>query len=517
VEAARIFAVAVADVRTRLRRPGTGVLVLASAFGAWLAIPDPATGAGLLHIGGARALYTSPALAFATAAFFAFPLSLFGYYLVSNALERDVRARMATVVAASPVGNAEYLLGKLAGNLALLVAMTLGFMAAAMAMQLVRGEGPLEPATFVAHYVLLLTPAVAWVAAMALLFECAPGLSGRAGDVAYFFVWGTTLTLGAEPWRKTALPASWIGRCLDYTGLGYLIRETSRQVGTSEFTIGYAPIDAAKAPILFPGLHFTAEAVTARAMAFFAPMVLFLLAVVLFRRFDPARTRTIGDADGRSLSALLAAVARPLGRPLLALLDRLSPDAALSFRARPPLVLLAAAFAVLGLALPTQWLREALLPGVFAVLSVALADVATRERQAGLAGIVFATPGRSRGFARWKLATAALVAFLLAGVPSARLLVTEPGAGVSAFVGVMFLAAAAVVLGIATATPKTFMALSLALWYLALNAKGHTPALDYGGWWASATPRVQAGWAAATLLAAALAFVAQRARLARED
>ena len=61
------------------------------------------------------------------------------------------------------------------------------------------------------------------------------------------------------------------------------------------------------------------------------------------------------------------------------------------------------------------------------------------------------------------------------------------------------------------------MAVSLGLWYLALNAKGHTPALDYGGWWASATPRVQAGWAAATLLAAALAFVAQRVRLARED
>jgi hypothetical protein len=82
---------------------------------------------------------------------------------------------------------------------------------------------------------------------------------------------------------------------------------------------------------------------------------------------------------------------------------------------------------------------------------------------------------------------------------------------------VLFLAAAAVALGIATATPKTFMALSLALWYLALNAKGHTPALDYGGWWASAPPRVQAGWSAATILAAGLALVAQRSRLARED
>jgi len=517
VDPARVLAVAVADVRTRLRRPGTGVLVLVSAFAAWLAIPDPATGAGLLKIGAARALYTSPALAFATAAFFAFPLSLFGYYLVSNALERDVRAHVATVVAASPVGSAEYLLGKLVGNLALLAVVTLGFLAAAMAMQVVRGEGPLEPATYLAHYALLLVPCIAWVAAIALLFECAPGLSGRVGDVVYFFAWTITLMLGVEPWRKGDVPASWLGRCLDYTGLGYLIREVGRLVGTSEFTIGYAPVDATTAPMLFPGLQFTAEAVTSRATALLAPMVLFLCAVVLFRRFDPARTRARGGGGRRSLPALLAAVARPLGRPLLFVLDRLAPDAALSFRVRPPLVLLAVAFGALGLALPTQAVREALLPGVFVVLSVALADVATRERQAGLAGIVAATPGRRRGFAQWKLGSSALVALLLAGVPVVRLLAAQPTAGVSALVGVLFLAAAAVALGIATATPKTFMALSLALWYLALNAKGHTPALDYGGWWASAPPRVQAGWAAATILAAGLALVAQRSRLARED
>ena len=230
MDAARVLAVAVADVRTRLRRPGTGVLVLASAFGAWLAIPDPATGAGLLQIGGARALYTSPALAFATAALFAFPLSLFGFYLVSNALERDVRARMATVVAASPVGNAEYLLGKLAGNLALLARRDPRLPG--------RGHGDAGRARR--------GPARARDLPRAL--RAAPGSrassgwrrwrssssarrASRAGsgDVVYFFVWMTTLTLGAEPWRKAGAPASWLGRCLDYTGLGFVIREIARQ------------------------------------------------------------------------------------------------------------------------------------------------------------------------------------------------------------------------------------------------------------------------------------------------
>ena len=80
----------------------------------------------------------------------------------------------------------------------------------------------------------------------------------------------------------------------------------------------------------------------------------------------------------------------------------------------------------------------------------------------------------------------------------------------------MFLVAASVALGIATGTPKAFVALSLALWYLALNAAGRQPVLDYAGWGASATPATQAGWLAATGIALLLSAAAQRYRLSRD-
>jgi hypothetical protein len=95
--------------------------------------------------------------------------------------------------------------------------------------------------------------------------------------------------------------------------------------------------------------------------------------------------------------------------------------------------------------------------------------------------------------------------------------VADQRAGVSAVIGILFLAGAAVGLGITSGTPKTFVALALALWYLALSAKGSEPALDYGGWWSSATPPVQGGWLAAAVAAALLAVVAHRRRLARES
>lgn len=516
MEIRRLAAVAAADARVRLRRPSTIALVLASALGAWLAIPDPASGFALMSIRGSRALYTSSTLAFATALLLAMLVSLFGFYVTTNALARDQRTRIGPLVAATPVRSSEYLLGKLSGNVALLSIVTASSMVAAMAMQVVRGEGPLEPATFLSYYALLLPPCIFWVAVIALVFECAPGLGGRVGDVLYFFVWSLTLGLGMEPWRKPGEPISWLGRCLDYAGFGLALEQFRRLAGTDQFSIGYNPVDLAQPTTTFPGLDLSAHAWATRSAALVLPLLLFPLALLLFSRFDPARTGQ-SAVRPRKLPVLLGRLARWLGRPALALLDQLPPDAALSFRCRPLLALVAAASAVLGLVLPSESVREALLPALFAVLTVALSDVATRERQAGMAATLFAAPGRRReAFAAWKLRTAAVVALVLVGVPAARLLATQTAAGLSAVLGTLFLAASAVALGVATGTPKTFVGFSLALWYLALNARGHTPALDYGGWWASATPATQAGWLAATVLAIALAFAADGLRRARE-
>ena len=512
--ASRVAAVALADVRARLRRPGVAVLLLLAAVGAWLAIPDPAPGSGLMKIGGARVLYTSPALAFATASFFAVLLSLFGFYVASNGLERDRQARIAHVVAASPVRSPEYLLGKLLGSVALLTALTAGLMGAAVAMQLVRGEGPFEPGTFLAHFVVLCGPCVLGVAAIALVFECVPGLSGRVGDVVYFFAWTVLLSVGAEPWKTDRSGGGSILRALDFAGLGFVVDQMQRIAGTTHFSIGYSPGDPAIPPVLFGGLDFSPHALSSRALSLLGAAALAPIAFVFFNRFDPARTGRLGPRGRGWAGRLLTGAARPVGRLVLPLVERVSADAALTFRARPPLLLVFAAGAVLGLALPPESVRLGLLPVLFAVLPVALADVATRERTSGMAGIVFSLPTRRPRLASWKLASATVAALVLSGVPVVRLLFAEPVSGVAALAGVLFLATAAVALGIASGTPKPFMVASLALWYVALNAKGQPPALDYGGWWGRATAPSALGWLGGAAVAAGVAVVAHRIRSA---
>jgi hypothetical protein len=509
----RLGAVVSADLRSRLRRPSALVLTAGAAVAAVLAIPDPAPGGGLLRIAGARALYTSSTLAFATAVLLCVVLSFFGFYVVRHAVLRDARLGLGFVIASTPVSKAEYLAGKVVASVALLAAVSIGFLLASMAMQVVRGEGPLEPATFIAHYAVLALPCIVWVSVLALLFECVPGLSGRFGDLLYFVVWGASVPLGLQGWKS----GFWIGRVVDFMGLGFVVSQVEMLAGTGHFSIGWAPGDAAKPPVHFPGLSFPADVLLDRGLSLVAPLLLLPLAVFAFRRFDPARE---GDGASSGRLAMSALARRLLGaatRPLVAPLFRIAPDLALAFRARPLLAALVPVFATVSLLVPASGLRVALLPVLFAVLSLALADVATRERSAGLEAIVFAAPGCREGFARWKLATALGMAALLAGVPVLRLLWLEPAAGLSAAIGAVFLAAASVALGIATGTPRAFVALSLALWYLGLNAADKQPALDYAGWGASATPATKAGWLTAAVLAIGLAFAAQRYRLARES
>jgi len=67
---------------------------------------------------------------------------------------------------------------------------------AAVALQMLRAEGGrLEAWPLLAPFLLLSLPAMAVVAALALLFETIPGLKGGAGNIVYFFVCSLALSI----------------------------------------------------------------------------------------------------------------------------------------------------------------------------------------------------------------------------------------------------------------------------------------------------------------------------------
>ena len=173
----RVAAIVRVDFLVRFRRLSTVVVFLLLCAFAYVWIPAPSTGRTLIQINDHRAIYNSGAIGLGTASLGAFFVGLFGFYVISNAVRKDIVTRCGLVAASTPIRSGEYLLGKFLGNLSFLFTFLGGFMLSSMAMLLVRGEAPLEPFVFVRQYLLLTPAAIVFVSAVAVLFEAIPFLN----------------------------------------------------------------------------------------------------------------------------------------------------------------------------------------------------------------------------------------------------------------------------------------------------------------------------------------------------
>lgn len=506
----RLAAIVRADFLIRLRRPSTVVVFLLLSAIPYLWIPNPASGRALMQIGGKRALYNSATIGMATATLAAMFIGLAGFYVISNALRRDILSRCGYVIASTTVRGSEYIIGKFAGNVAFLSVFTAGFMATAMAMVLVRGEAPLEPWIFAKQYLMLMPPAIAFVSAVAVAFECTPLLRTKLGDVLYFFLWVSVMG-GVTAMLEQGVGAGW-APFFDISGFGVLLQQMRVYYGTNSLSIGATSFDAAKGTLDFAGLHVTPYWIATRVTATLWPISLLGFARLFFHRFDPARVRAVPNEKARrSWIGRLNLISKPVARLFV--------RAASPFAARPAVtdaLATIAAFPLVAIGMivftiatlsadNAQALFTGVLPVAFAACAIAIADISSREKRAGTTALVFAAPGLRTRFVWWKFASTLIVAFAFLAVPLASAIASRPHMALALLVGVAFIAAASTALGILSSNPKTFIVGFLTFWYIAVQDKGLSPELDFAGWFGTATPSVIAAYGLIGLGSLALA------------
>ena len=515
----RIVAIVRADFLLRFRRVSTVVLFLLLSAFAYVWVPAPSSGRTLIQINGHRAIYNSGAIGMGTASLAMIFIGLFGYYVISNAIRRDITTRCGLVAASTPMRSVEYLLGKFLGNLAFLITFTGGFMLSSMAMLLVRGEARLEPLVFVSQYLLLTPAAIILVSAVAVLFESIRFLSGKLGDVAYFFLFITFIGVvasnevsgGRIPWT----------RCLDFTGFGFMFHELQHTLHTDSVSIGASSFDPAAPTIIFPGLSMTPDWLLPRIISLVLPLGLLPLAALCFHRFDPVRIgRTTGKTHSQWLGKLQS-FAKPLSRRAAAILAlpafghslgaAMWIDAVLTLTLSP---LVFVAFIVVSI-VSLFSNPAATLPAVFAVLAIVIADVATRDMRAGTIASLYAVPRLRENFAWWKLAATLALSFVFCAVPLAKTALTDHARFFSLLIGLVFVAATTTFLGLVSRNSKTFIVLFLSFWYIVVNSKGAAPLLDFAGFFGTATRQTLIVYGLVAMMCAVAADVVHRARLAR--
>jgi hypothetical protein len=299
VSPALLLTLARTEVRLRLRRISTLVTLLAVVVITWTMISDPAGGMTLLAVNEARVLYTSSTLALGSASLGGMLFSLAGFFLVRGRVGEDLRSGTGSVIAATPVGNAGFLLSRWLGAVAYLGALVLGFLLTTWACHALRGDGPIQPWVYLQTFTLVLLPTVLFTASCAVLFDSWAPLMGKGGDLVYFILWAWQLSLAMQLSRGTSGEVPGL-LAFDFPGIGMSVLALEATLHTPQLALGGAPFDPSLPPLTLPAQLWTGPMALMRAATAALALLPLLPAGGLFHRFSPDRVKPSSTRVRRS-------------------------------------------------------------------------------------------------------------------------------------------------------------------------------------------------------------------------
>jgi|APCry1669189070_1035195.scaffolds.fasta_scaffold00036_19 ABC-type transport system involved in multi-copper enzyme maturation permease subunit len=247
-----------------------------------------AVGAGqiLILLDVHRGVYNSAWVGGLMAIVITFFLGLFGFYLVKNSIARDEESGVGQIIATTALSRSEYLLGKWLSNLAVLSVIVAILAAAALIIQLIRGEDSrLQLWPLLAPFLLIALPMMALVAALALLFETISWLKGGFGNVVYVLLFSFMFVAGVQT------KSLW----LDVTGFNLVASSTQAAAHaafpTYEQGFKLTMADSqAQDTFLWSGVAWTPIVIVQRLLWPVVALGLVLLSSRFFQRFDPTRS-----------------------------------------------------------------------------------------------------------------------------------------------------------------------------------------------------------------------------------
>ncbi len=529
-----LYHLARADFLERVRRYNFLITLGLTAYFCYICLPPNHASYVTMQMGGHRGIYNSAYLATLVAMETALVLSLAGFYLVKNAVDRDLQTGVGQILAGTPLSKPIYTLGKALSNFAVLAGMVMVMAVAAGVMQLARREDmTIRVWQLLAPFIFIVLPVMTVVASMAVLFEVIPSLRGGLGNVVYFFLW--TAAFGA----MAAVPAEGNGSLgsTDMVAFGLVIPSIRSACEAAfpgcatakDFSMGFNFGSAGVwnlTTFRWAGVDWNWQIVLGRAPWIGLAAGLALLAAVLFQRFDPARERGNKKSQapaGQSLEpeeTVARYVTEHAGLSPIAPADRRFRFAAL-VRAELRIALkglgrwwyvLALILFMGGLVSPPA-ISRFFLVGAWIWPILVWSAMGTREARQRTAQLVFsiAHPLRRQLAACW---LAGVVIAVLTGLgPALRLVLARDMAGLGAWtVSALFIPTLALALGVWSGSSKLFEVVYTLLWYV--GPANQFVALDYMGATRVSSPsRTPLVFLICTLILGALALAGRKRQI----
>jgi hypothetical protein len=210
-------------------------------------------------------------------------LLIFRFYLVKGPIARDQRTGVGEIIAATPIRKRYYTLGKWFSHWTFFAAMLGVMIITLVILQFLRAEDlHLNLWALASPLFILLLPALAVVAAFAVLFESINWLRGIAGNLVYFFL----------VYPIIALPTGMTGAALLWPSVYQSCSAAYSDCSQNFLT------DVSNAPLVsiptfvYTGMQWTAGIVLLRLIFVVAAAAIALFAALFFYRFDPARVQS---------------------------------------------------------------------------------------------------------------------------------------------------------------------------------------------------------------------------------
>ena len=485
-----IYHMARADFLERVRRHSFLVTLAATTYLGYAVMVDDFQ----VVFGNYRGINNSAWIGVKLALVAALMVSLAGFYVVKNAVDRDLRTRVGQILASTPIGKLDYVLGKWLSNFAVMTAIV-GLLIVLGALGcLWVGEGSrLDLWALCSPFLFITLPALAFVSALALLFETIPRLRGGLGNIVYFFLFMFLMIFSLD--GNTAFT--------DFIGLHWFESQTMVRLYAMlpDYQGGLSIGGVASRSVqtfLWEGFYWRMDMVSVRFYWFAVALLVVLLATLLFNRFDPARGlfRNHVPAAGEERRGFFAGLREGLaGQPSdrvrvkangmlagsavhLSALER----AAARFQSGPVLkaelrlmlkgqpwwwYLGAGILLIISLARPSHASRAGVLPFIWIWPVLIWSRMGTREARQSTQELVSCSPHSLRRQlpALWLAGVG--VALLTASGVALRILVAGDWSGLLGFlVGALFIPTMALAMGVWSGTGKLFEAVYVVWWYI---------------------------------------------------
>ncbi len=401
-------------------------------------------------------------------------LSLFGFYLVKDTIERDRRTGVGQIIATTPIRRAVYLVGKWLSSFSVLLVLVALLAAAGVVMQFLKGQiASFDLAAMLLPFVIVALPMMALVAAVAVVFETIPWLKGSLGNIVYFFLWSFLIVAFVEG-----------GMSNEPIGFNVFIPSMTDAVkaaypgysGGFGLTVGY-PATLESFP--WDGVRWTWSHFFNQWMWLLIGLGMVLVSSVFFSRFDPSREglARYRDKQGRKPGRFAQAARRvvPNLSPALSWLARTSPFAGVTVAELRMLLkgqqwwwwIVLAGVNIAALSSPPELMQKGYLPFLWIWPMMIWSGMGSREKQHNTYQMVFsaARPVQRQLPAAW---LAGVLATALFGLGPLIVFSTtgDLPALVSWVAAVIFIPSLALALGIFSGGSRLFEIVYLLWWYI---------------------------------------------------